>query len=29
MKYTSIGKSILKVHVEDLLLRELRKLQIP
>ena len=29
MEYTSIGKSILKVYVEDSLLRELRKLQIP
>ena len=29
MKYTSIGKSILKLYVQDSLLRELRELQIP
>ena len=28
MKYTSIGKSILKSYVQDSLLRELRELQI-
>ena len=29
MKHTSIGKSILKLYVQDSLLRELRELQIP
>ena len=29
MKYTSIGKSILKLYVQGSLLRELRELQIP
>ena len=29
MKYISIGKSILKLYVQDSLLRELRELQIP
>ena len=29
MKYTSIGKSILKLYVQDSLLRELKELQLP
>ena len=29
MKYTSIGKSILKLYVQDSLLRELKELELP